>query len=447
MEYPFNQIFKVKVDDSNTIVNLKELIDILDSLDIDEEIESFLTTLNNNIKYSNINNKDELSNVIESKLLSYKSLKEETKMDNKTALQNMQSVNEDLNKLSIISTSKLNNDSKKDIDYLTYVNESNEVEVLVCAGDSTLNDYIKQNASKITTMSAYDIFHHFKEYVHKELSFDTLPLEKKSEDDLPKQKEEVKEDEIKELEYEEVKKYADKFSISDKIEVSVDPNGERIYRVKDGLFKFRTVADKREMVILQTPSINLDNTFDLLNELDDENVYSTVKEIEPKNTNYNDDLITYDSLNVTSLSKDNIDEFMELVQKRDVYGAELTSEEMIKIDCMIKTLIESMVERIKNNTSQELDLILSDYIEKLKSKVDDYKDNYDDLSKLDQEFITRFDNNMELLTRNNLINRNNKKLELKDEHKISEQGLTTIIMLIEIMILALFILMFSHIDI
>jgi hypothetical protein len=201
------------------------------------------------------------------------------------------------------------------------------------------------------------------------------------------------------------------------------------------------------MVILQTPSINLDNTFDLLNELDDENVYSTVKEIEPKNTNYNDDLITYDSLNVTSLSKDNIDEFMELVQKRDVYGAELTSEEMIKIDCMIKTLIESMVERIKNNTSQELDLILSDYIEKLKSKVDDYKDNYDDLSKLDQEFITRFDNNMELLTKNNLINRNNKKLELKDEHKISEQGLTTIIMLIEIMILALFILMFSHIDI
>lgn len=443
-----NNRFKVKIDESGLIVNIEEFHKNLDATIMDDSIETYLITLNNRIKNSSFPNRDELSHIIESKLLEYQSAKKD-KMDNRESLRMMIEANEDLKKLGIITTKAIDNDSNKDIDYLTFTNESGVTEVLVCASSNTLNDYIKSNYDKISSMTAKEVFHHFKEYIHVDLRF-VDPTKEEDYNLLNHSDEKFQDDEILSSEYEEVRKYSEKYSIGCKPEVTIDPNGERIYRLKDGLFKFRTTENKREMVILKTPSINLDDTNDLLAELDGDAQEYEVVDIAPINTDKQALPVNYDEVSVTSINEENINRVMELIQKRDVYGAELTTEELMEIDKMIKTLIESMVERIKGNNNSELDMLLSDYINKLSEKeenreLDENSENA--LTDLEREFIEKYNSKMNYIKENNLDMRKNKKLELELPNKGSESGIATIVMLLEIMLLALFVLLFSHIDI
>lgn len=443
-----NNRFKVKIDESGLIINIGEFHKNLDATVMDDDIETYLITLNNRIKNSNFPNREELSHIIESKLLEYQAAKQD-KMDNRESLRMMIEANEDLKKLGIITTQAIDNDSNKDIDYLTFTNESGVTEVLVCASSNTLNDYIKSNYDKISSMTAKEVFHHFKEYIHVDLRF-VDPTKEEDYKLLNHGDEKFQDDEILSSEYEEVKKYSDKYSIGCKPEVTIDPNGERIYRLKDGLFKFRTTENKREMVILKTPSINLDDTNDLLAELDGDQQEYEVVDITPINTDKLALPVNYDEVPITSINEENINRVMELIQKSDVYGAELTSNELIEIDRMIKTLIESMVERVKGNTNSELDMLLSDYINKLieKEENEELDENSENtLTDLEREFIEKYNSKMNYIKENNLDMRKNKKLELELPNKGSESGIATIVMLLEIMLLALFVLLFSHIDI
>lgn len=443
-----NNRFKVKIDESGLIINIEEFHKNLDATVMDDDIETYLITLNNRIKNSNFPNREELSHIIESKLLEYQAAKQD-KMDNRESLRMMIEANEDLKKLGIITTKAIDNDSNKDIDYLTFTNESGVTEVLVCASSNTLNDYIKSNYDKISSMTAKEVFHHFKEYIHVDLRF-VDPTKEEDYKLLNHGDEKFQDDEILSSEYEEVKKYSDKYSIGCKPEVTIDPNGERIYRLKDGLFKFRTTENKREMVILKTPSINLDDTNDLLAELDGDAQEYEVVDITPINTDKLALPVNYDEVPITSINEENINRVMELIQKSDVYGAELTSNELIEIDRMIKTLIESMVERVKGNTNSELDMLLSDYINKLieKEENEELDENSENtLTDLEREFIEKYNSKMNYIKENNLDMRKNKKLELELPNKGSESGIATIVMLLEIMLLALFVLLFSHIDI
>lgn len=443
-----NNRFKVKIDESGLIINIGEFHKNLDATVMDDDIETYLITLNNRIKNSNFPNREELSHIIESKLLEYQAAKQD-KMDNRESLRMMIEANEDLKKLGIITTKAIDNDSNKDIDYLTFTNESGVTEVLVCASSNTLNDYIKSNYDKISSMTAKEVFHHFKEYIHVDLRF-VDPTKEEDYKLLNHGDEKFQDDEILSSEYEEVKKYSDKYSIGCKPEVTIDPNGERIYRLKDGLFKFRTTENKREMVILKTPSINLDDTNDLLAELDGDQQEYEVVDITPINTDKLALPVNYDEVPITSINEENINRVMELIQKSDVYGAELTSNELIEIDRMIKTLIESMVERVKGNTNSELDMLLSDYINKLieKEENEELDENSENtLTDLEREFIEKYNSKMNYIKENNLDMRKNKKLELELPNKGSESGIATIVMLLEIMLLALFVLLFSHIDI
>lgn len=443
-----NNRFKVKIDESGLIINIGEFHKNLDATVMDDDIETYLITLNNRIKNSNFPNREELSHIIESKLLEYQAAKQD-KMDNRESLRMMIEANEDLKKLGIITTKAIDNDSNKDIDYLTFTNESGVTEVLVCASSNTLNDYIKNNYDKISSMTAKEVFHHFKEYIHVDLRF-VDPTKEEDYKLLNHGDEKFQDDEILSSEYEEVKKYSDKYSIGCKPEVTIDPNGERIYRLKDGLFKFRTTENKREMVILKTPSINLDDTNDLLAELDGDAQEYEVVDITPINTDKLALPVNYDEVPITSINEENINRVMELIQKSDVYGAELTSNELIEIDRMIKTLIESMVERVKGNTNSELDMLLIDYINKLieKEENEELDENSENtLTDLEREFIEKYNSKMNYIKENNLDMRKNKKLELELPNKGSESGIATIVMLLEIMLLALFLLLFSHIDI
>lgn len=440
--------FKVALNEEGYIVNIAVFRENLANTVMDDNIETYLTTLNNKIKNSKFKNKDELSYAIDAKLLEYQSVKA-NQMNNRESLRMMIEANEDLKKLGIITTKAIDNDSNKDIDYLTYTNEDGVTEVLVCASSNTLNEYIKNNYDKIASMTAKEVFHHFKEYIHVDLKF-VDPNKPEEYNTLNHDREESQDDEVIAAEYAEVKNYSDKYSIGVDPEVTIDPNGERIYRLKDGLFKFRTVENKREMVILKTPSINLDDTNDLLTELDGEEHEYEVVSTTPIDTDKKAIPDKYDDISVTSINEENINRVMELIQKRDVYGVELTNEELMEIDSMIKTLIESKIDRAKDNNGAELDSLLNDYISRLEQKVDDPElDNNSEnsLTDLEKEFITQYNSKVEYIKENNLDMRKNKKLELELPTNGTQSGVATVVMLLEIMMLALFILLFSHIDI
>lgn len=440
--------FKVALNEEGYIVNIAVFRENLANTVMDDNIETYLTTLNNKIKNSNFKNKDELSYAIDAKLLEYQSAKA-NQMNNRESLKMMIEANEDLKKLGIITTKAIDNDSNKDIDYLTYTNEQGVTEVLVCASSNTLNQYIKNNYDKIASMTAKEVFHHFKEYIHVDLKF-VDPNKPEEYNTLNHDREEFQDDEVIAAEYAEVKNYSDKYSIGVDPEVTIDPNGERLYRLKDGLFKFRTVENKREMVILKTPSINLDDTNDLLAELDGEEHEYEVVSTTPIDTDKKAIPDKYDDISVTSINEENINRVMELIQKRDIYGVELTNEELMEIDSMIKTLIESKIDRVKDNNGAELDSLLNDYISRLEQRVDDSElDNNSEnsLTDLEKEFIIQYNSKVEYIKENNLDMRKNKKLELELPTNTTQSGIATVVMLLEIMMLALFILLFSHIDI
>ncbi len=444
-----NYKFKVKLNEEGEIVNVDEFKSNLQQTEMNEEIETYLINLNNRIKNSGFINRAVLSNAIEGKLLEYHAVKNE-KIDNKESLKMMTDANGDLKKLGIITTKAENNDSKKDIDYLTFTNEFGVTEMLVCAYSNTLNDYIRNNADKIVNMSAKEVFHHFKEYIHVELNF-IDPRKSEEYNTLNHDAQAFQDDEVLVAEYEEVKKYSEKYSLGCLPEVTIDPNGERIYRLKDGLFKFRTFGDKRAMVVLKTPSINLDNTEDLLSELDENKKdYEVVVPTKPTNTDKEAIPNTYGDIAVIEINEENINRAMELIQKRDIYGAELTNDELLHIDRIIKTLIESMVERAKKNSVSDLDQLLYDYINKLSEKKNNKEENdnsQEELTDLEEEFIEKYNSKIEYIKKN-VSMKKNKGLSLElNKGASSQHGIATIVMLLEIMLLAIFILLFSHIDI
>lgn len=442
-----NDKFRVQVSESGEIINLNELIQELEKTDITDELEIFLTNLQNRINNSEYINKNELVSAIKGKILGYEANKNQMIQSNSESLKLMQSFNVELKNLGIISTKKENNDSNKNIDYLTYTNESGEVEVLVCMGDNTLNEFIKSHAEEITKYKAKDIFRYFKEYIHKSLGFDLAGKNQEYEENT---KEKTREESIKQQEYEEVKKYANTYSIDAKIEVAVDPNGERIYRVKDGLFKFKTENGIRVMEILQTPSITKEDTVDLIDELkkSENNMQfvqtNIINDIDTHNPVYN-----YDSLPSCDLSEERINKVIELIQKRDIYGVELTSEKLMIIDITIKALIETMINRASSPNIKE-DNLLVDFMTPLIDKYNQINEGIIDrsiLSELEIRMCEEYLHNKEYIEANNLY-LNNKKLELaSDNNENYQSGIATIVILLEIMLLALFILMFSHLDI
>lgn len=439
--------FNLEVRD-NKIVNIEEVLEYLNQSNIDESLEIFLETLLAKVKYTEFNNKDILIGAISSKLLQFQALQESANISNAASLRAMQEKNDDLKKINIIETSKETNDSQKDIDYITFTNDDGTVEVLVCAGKNTLNTYIQQHSDEITNLSARDIFNHFKKYIHQELKF-------YNEEEMNNNTElgntaVVREEQTKKQEMEVLEEYAKKYGLYEKIEITIDPNGERLYRVGDGLFKFRTLGEKRELETLVQPNINKTNTEDLLDELDETpSIAPTVS----NNISEARKVDTYDTIETIGYHEFDKEDFIDITRKRDIYEVELTSDELHRLNVYIKFLINNMIEMAKNNDDEFYDM-LSSYMESADkdqpSIIDTYKEiqeglqSPNKLSELDTEFAKRYLDNLNYIKSLNLQKNKNRILELKPD---KQSGIATLVLLLEIAVLAMFILMFLSLDI
>ncbi len=448
----------IRLDNNNNeIINLEEVLAALQNINNDLNSIEYLESLLNYMENQDINNKSSLIDAIRAKLLEFKSLNDNA-MSSKDALDQAKRYNEDLKRINVISTSKYDNDSKKDIEYISITHEDGSVEMLVCAGSTAIGKYISEHASDVATKSADEIFKYFKETVHNELRF-----YKESEIDnvnptLANQAL-VKEDDIKALEVEEVEKYAERIGIEGEVQVTVDPNGERIYMVADAIIKFHSDYDgNRVMDVLQESKIAKLNKEsnrgyeDLMNELDG-----------PEN---NDIFTNYESAAVVNTASPSVtDEFVSinfeqefqefdlerlkgLLIKRDVYEQELTAEELAYIRHSIAFLIGTMLKRAENNElASDEAVTLDDYMRDIVAKyqaIEDGRLAANELSETDKELAHQYLENMERIEALGLKNKP-KMLELKDEDKKS--GMATAVILLEMLVIAVFVIVFLSIDI
>ncbi len=266
-----DKLLNVRLDSDNAIANVDEVLKALENINNDLNSIEYLESLLNYLEFQDISNKQSLIDVIKAKLLQFKAMSDE-ELNSKQALDQAQKYNDDLKRINVISTSKYDNDSKKDIEYISITHEDGSIEMLVCAGSTSIGEYIKEHADDVATKSADQIFKYFKETVHKELKFYKEEEIDSLNPNLAAQAL-VSEEDSKALEVEEVRKYAERMDLGDDVQVTVDPNGERIYMVADAILKFHSdYAGNRVMDILQEPKLSKGKTNDydaLLSELGD----------------------------------------------------------------------------------------------------------------------------------------------------------------------------------
>ena len=291
----------------NMISNIDSLMNTINSVDMNDDLLAYLEIMLNHIKYSDYLNKDELVTLITAAIIDYKN---EIK-NNQEALHELQEYNQDLSALSIHTTKAIDNDSGRDIDYISYVNEQGEVEVLACQDSTTISNFIKDNANNIAAKSAKEIFHYFKEYVHIELNFQTN--EELMRDNPEKDKQAKKNDEVtKNEELEMLEEYKRTYSLPQKIELTIDQYGERLYRIGSGLFKFKDGFEGRELVPLQTPIIKKE-----FNESDEKITNIQSKPVERNKTITDEDIEVLENEDFIQLVFDKIEMHYKLTKEQE----------------------------------------------------------------------------------------------------------------------------------
>ena len=448
------KLLNIKKDDNDNIINADEVLKSLENINNDLNSIEYLESLLNYLEFQNLGNKEALVSAIKAKLVEFKSLSEE-ELSSKAALNQATKYNEDLKRINVISTSKYDNDSGKDIEYISITHEDGSVEMLVCEGKSSINDYIKDHADDVATKSADEIFKYFKQTVHNELKF---YKESEFETINPNLANSaiIKEDDAKALEVEEVHKYAARRGIEDDIKVTVDPNGERIYIVGDAIMKFHSdFHGERVMDVIQESKIkaNTNDYASLLSELDEpENndifqKYDTVEEAQkdakPTET---DEFITIDFDRV--FPEFNIERLKNLIIQKQVYEAELNADELGYIAQSIAFLIGSMMERAERGELQtEEEITLEDYMHDIVDKyeaIEEGRMNEDELSETDKQLAAKYLENKEKIRALGLQNKP-KMLELRDGN--NKSGVAAVIILLEMLAIAGFVLLFLSIAI
>lgn len=442
----------IKVNEDNLITNIAEIEEIIKNLENNLNSQEYLESLFNRLKFSEIKNKAEIIEVTASKILELKSVEEELTLSNLRTLEEMQKYNEDLKKLSIIQTSKEKNDSGKDIDYISIRHTNGEVEMLVCAGHSTLAEFIHNHADMAAKWSSEDIFNYFKNNIHRELKFYNAD---ELEDIYPEIANSaiVRDEETKILEMEETEKYARDNGLEGKIEVTIDPNGERIYRVVDAIIKFTTNQEnKRLMQVLIKPIERInehtnDNYGRLLGELDEADdkteifdfsaIQAKIEESEP-----------------IEITRSNFDKnrLRELIVRRDVYEENLSAEELAYISTSIRYLIDTMIERIQTSQGQNIEEqnILDEYMEPLVNiaeAIEEGRINSNELSDGDKTLVHAY---KEKQTQVESLGLKKKSTIIKlkyDPESLKATGIATIVILLELISIGMLVLTFLSLDI
>lgn len=423
--------------ENNLISNLDELLKIISSQEGTEEFIEHLETTKNHISELPLANKDELLQAIEAKIIEYKNHLEND-ISNAKSLQNLQQTNQEFQKLKVISTNRLENDSNKYVDYLTLIDENGELQVLAFTNNNDLHNFIRDNASLIPTLTAKDFFQKVSEKFGEKQEF-------ASENDFfveEKKEANTDNDELVKSELNEIEEYKKKFGFTEKTEISINENQERLYRIGDGLIKFHTEKEKRVMDVLQTPSIKTKNVYDdLLAELEDDREKMISEPIKVTTEKKED---SYSDLPFIDSSEFDKERFRDLLSKRDIYEETLSYDDEHLINVGMKYLIENMDNEPLDLDNNEL---ITDLMERGRGEKESimslFENDRDSLTPLEKEFAEMYQNKKSIVAKQmEKINNKKRVLELN-----TNNGLVSAVVILELLILATFIMLFLRLDI
>ena len=204
------------------------------------------------------------------------------------------------------------------------------------------------------------------------------------------------------------------------------------------------------MQVLKPPTLKVEDEYaSLLSELDDDPLEvehpETVSVATYKDSFDSLETITYDTFNNTRLK--------EIIAKRDVYDIELTYEEQHELNVYIKYLLTHMQDTITSLKEVDEQIhLFRDVMEAKRGTKASYVDTFEaiksglakenELDDLEKTFTEKYLKCKEKMQELKIGNNLEKKLELKDN-----SGLATIIVLMELITLAMFIMMFLRLDI
>ena len=233
------------IDDKNHIINAEQAADIILSwntadipVDIFVKIENILQKLqSDNINENLFINEEIVISALNVKIIERENLLH-PKKSNKDAFADIVATNDDVReKMNFIETKSKDG---KEVDYISLRNDDNTVDVLVCRTETEIQDYTQKHGDEIPSRSAKEIFYDMNNMFRVPLNFQRLS-EFNADPTLSKHEEKQK-----------VREAVKSFGLEGHIYVAVDCFKERIYKIGDGIFKFDS-ANEGTIEFLQEP--------------------------------------------------------------------------------------------------------------------------------------------------------------------------------------------------
>lgn len=392
----------------------------------DEKGKQYLEYIKNQINSAPYANKEELLNVIDEAI---NGLNKE--VTDEQAVEILKQKGNDFSNLNIVTTSKFENDSKKDLTYLTYCDSAGKTHMLECTNQNRIMEFINNHQGQDYT--AADVYNYFRDNVYREVDFEDPLIARNSMSSRLDYA--IKNDEqTKAIEKDKINHYIKEHNLHENVEIGVDYNGERIYRIGSTTITFVNIEGRRDLKVLDSPELR--NEQQLNSENNQENVQTIQSDLENAGNVY-----------VGTISPE---EFNHLMEKMFNFHEELTGLEMQQMINYAQLLLEGMKERADNNQLESLEQIALDtYVENFKSSYNsikmgmtpEYELNEQQMQQIEEYFQLK--NYIEARVRTGELLLNPvKKLSLINNSNNNTSGIANILIILELCMLSLLTIIF-----
>ena len=245
-----------------TAEEVAELIGLIDVEQMSQDEYEMLVNFDRLIKNDNVNgnmfaNEEVLIGPVAQKIEEYDYVVSNQEFNsNLNALNQLKARNQNLSSLNIISLKENETDSNHNLDYVTVKRDNGETVVLPINDVGYLDRFINEHANEISNMNGEEFYNTLKNSTESELSF--VNLNKYLTDEsirarmtTPK----IGNEETLGYEVDEVRRLVEQFIPGTEIDITVDRDGEVIYRAGDALFKGFDKDGKRDVRFIQKPSV------------------------------------------------------------------------------------------------------------------------------------------------------------------------------------------------
>lgn len=406
-------------------MSVEELKNSIASVSKDDKGKQYLEYIKNQISNAPYSNKEELIHALDEAINAL-----DNKVTDEEAVDLLKQKGNDFSNLNIVSTSKYENDSKKDLTYLSYCDSTGKIHMLECTNQNKIIEFINNHQGQEYT--AADVYNYFRDNVCREVDFED-PLIARNSMSSRLDYAIRNDDEIKAIEKDKINHYIKEHNLYEKVEIGVDSNGERIYRIGSTTITFANIEGRRELKVLDSPELRNEQ------QLNSENNQDNIQNIES-------DLENAGNVYVGTLSTE---EFCHLMEKMFNFKEELTGLEMQQMINYAQILVDTMKERADNNQLGSLEQsALDTYVEHYKSSYDnikmgmtpEYDLNDQQMKQIDEYYQIRV--YMETRTKSGkLILDPVKKLALINNNT-NNSGIANVLIILELCMLSLLFIIF-----